>query len=57
MGRIEFEASRQAGRFPDPKRGFEPVEKSAESRAFFYPEAAAKSLRELFEDLQRGGLR
>ncbi len=43
MGRIEFEANGQAGRFA--------------SRAFFYPEAAAKSLRELFEDLHRGGLR
>lgn len=29
----------------------------AESLAFFYPEEAVKSLRERFEDLQRGGSR
>ena len=32
MGRIEFEASRQACRFLDPTRGFEPVEKVTEIR-------------------------
>jgi UDPglucose--hexose-1-phosphate uridylyltransferase len=32
MGRIEFEVSRQACRFLDPTRGFEPVEKITEIR-------------------------
>src|ERR687884_639394 len=32
MGRIEFEVSRQACRFLDPTRGFEPVEKVTEIR-------------------------
>lgn len=32
MGRIEFETSRQACRFLDPTRGFEPVEKVTEIR-------------------------
>src|SRR5215213_3885583 len=32
MGRIEFEVSRQAFRFLDPTRGFEPVEKVTEIR-------------------------
>ncbi len=49
MGRIEFEVSRQPGRFLDPTRGFEPVEKGTETRR------DPRSLRNRFEDPEKGG--